>query len=60
MVVLMTSETLKRMWCAAEIACAWHAATNIAAWLGSGDVMGDLMGDFMGDFMGGVILSDFL
>jgi len=28
-VVLMTSETLKRMWCAAEIACAWHAATNI-------------------------------
>eukprot|EP00435_Cladocopium_sp_Y103_P005389 s2299_g1.t2 len=28
-VVLMTSETLKRMWCAAEIACTWHAQTNI-------------------------------
>eukprot|EP00435_Cladocopium_sp_Y103_P007677 s1178_g2.t1 len=28
-VVLMTSETLKRMWCAAEIASAWAASTNI-------------------------------
>ncbi|CAL1159370.1 unnamed protein product, partial [Cladocopium goreaui] len=28
-VVLMTSETLKRMWCAAEIASAWAARTNI-------------------------------
>mmetsp|Transcript_13467 Transcript_13467/g.29647 ORF Transcript_13467/g.29647 Transcript_13467/m.29647 type:complete len:770 (+) Transcript_13467:1-2310(+) len=28
-VVLITSETLHRMWCAAEIACAWHAGTNI-------------------------------
>ena len=28
-VVLMTGETLKRMWCAAEIASAWAAQTNI-------------------------------
>ncbi|CAE6972696.1 SVEP1 [Symbiodinium natans] len=28
-VVLMTQETLKRMWCAAEIASAWAANTNI-------------------------------
>eukprot|EP00438_Fugacium_kawagutii_P002873 Skav222167 [mRNA] locus=scaffold3048:140029:140349:- [translate_table: standard] len=28
-VVLMTQETLKRMWCAAEIASAWAAKTNI-------------------------------
>eukprot|EP00913_Durusdinium_trenchii_P035761 g33462.t1 len=28
-VVLITSETLKRMWCAAEIASAWHSNTNI-------------------------------
>jgi len=28
-VVLMTSETLKRMWCAAEIASAWAAGTNL-------------------------------
>lgn len=27
--VLMTSETLKRMWCAAEIASAYAAKTNI-------------------------------
>lgn len=28
-VVIMTSETLKRMWCAAEIAAAWAGHTNI-------------------------------
>jgi len=28
-VVLITSETLKRMWCAAEISSAYHAGTNI-------------------------------
>ena len=28
-VVLMTSETMKRMWCAAEVASAWDSGTNI-------------------------------
>jgi len=29
LVVLMTSETMKRMWCAAEVASAWDSGTNI-------------------------------
>lgn len=28
-VVLMTSETMKRMWCAAEVASAWDSGTNL-------------------------------
>ena len=38
-VVLMTSETLKRMWCAAEIASAWAAGTNIVLVSCDGDLL---------------------
>ena len=36
-VVLITSETLKRMWCAAEISSAYHAGTNIVTGWGKFD-----------------------
>ena len=36
-VVLITSETLKRMWCAAEISSAYHAGTNIVTRWGKFD-----------------------
>jgi hypothetical protein len=41
----MTSETLKRMWCAAEIASAWAARTNIVLVNCDGDLVRDGAGE---------------